>query len=131
MKISGENKQNFSENIRENQGILFLNNGGNPERAIEELMSYFRKTWPNESVTPKMHLLESHCVDFIRNCGLGLNIYGEQGVESMHAEFNSMNSTFCHMKGVQRLKSVLSEHYIKNSPEALKIRPTIKKRKAL
>ena len=101
------------------------------ERPIEELMSYFRKTWPNESITPKMHLLESHCVDFLRNWGLGLDIYGEQGVESMHAEFNSMNSAFCHMKGVKRLKSILSEHYIKNSPEALKIRPTIKKRKAL
>ena len=93
-------------------------------------MSYFLKTWPNESITPKMHLLKRHCVDFIRNWGLVLDIYGEQGVESMHAEFNSMNSTFSHTKGVQRLKSILSELYIKNSPEALKIRSTIKKRKA-
>nr|XP_047123398.1 uncharacterized protein LOC124806476 isoform X2 [Hydra vulgaris] len=99
------------------------------ERAIDKLMSYFRKTWPNESITPKMHLLESHCVDFIRNWNSGLDIYGEQGLESMHAEFNSMNSTFCHMKGKQRLRSILSNHYIKNSPEALIIRPTIKKRK--
>ena len=93
-------------------------------------MSYFLKTWPNESITPKMHLLESHCVDSLRNWGLGLDIYGEQGVESMHAEFNSMNSAFCHMKGVKRPKSILFEDYIKNSSEALKIRPTIKKRKA-
>nr|XP_047133997.1 uncharacterized protein LOC124812047 isoform X3 [Hydra vulgaris] len=99
------------------------------ERAIDKLMSYFRKTWPNESITPKMHLLESHCVDFIRNWNSGLDIYGEQGLESMHAEFNSMNNTFCHMKGKQRLRSILSNHYIKNSPEALIIRPTIKKRK--
>jgi hypothetical protein len=100
------------------------------EAAIRELMSYFRKTWPNESITPKMHLLESHCADFIRNWGLGLDIYGEQGLESMHAEFNSMNSTFCHMKGKQRLESILSNHYIKNSLEALEIRPTIQERKA-
>ena len=93
-------------------------------------MSYFRKTWPNESITPKMHFLESHCVDFTRNWGSGLNIYGEQGVGSIHAKLNSMNSTFCHMKKAQRLKNILSE-YIKNSLDALKIRPTIKKRKAL
>ena len=83
------------------------------------------------SITPKMHMLESNCVDFIRNWGLGLDIYGEQGVESMHAEFNDMNSNFSHMKGAQQLKCILPEHYIKNSPEALKIRPTIKKGKAL
>nr|XP_047131748.1 uncharacterized protein LOC124810629 isoform X2 [Hydra vulgaris] len=98
--------------------------------AIGKLISYFRKTWPNESITPKMHLLESHCADFIRNWGLGLDIYGEQGLESMHVEFNSMNSTFCHMKGKQRLESILSNHYIKNSLEALEIRPTIQERKS-
>ena len=33
-EISGKNKQNFSEKISENQGILFQFNGGNPDGII-------------------------------------------------------------------------------------------------
>nr|XP_047133795.1 uncharacterized protein LOC124811881 [Hydra vulgaris] len=59
------NFMNLSEIINNNP-LLEL------EGVIGELMSYFRKTRPNEPITPKTHLLESHCVDFIRNWGLVL-----------------------------------------------------------
>ena len=47
------------------------------ELAIVDLMQYFRKTWPKESITPKLHLLENHAVDFIRKWGIGFGMYGE------------------------------------------------------
>ena len=50
-----------------------------------------------------------------------IDIYGEQGVESMHAEFNSMNSNFCHTKAVQRLKCILSENYIKRFSQKIEV----------
>nr|XP_047127858.1 uncharacterized protein LOC124808705 isoform X1 [Hydra vulgaris] len=35
------------------------------ETAVCELMKFFRSTWPNESITPKMHLLENHIGVFL------------------------------------------------------------------
>ena len=34
-------------------------------------------------------MLEDHVTDFVRKWGLGLGVYGEQGGESIHAEFNT------------------------------------------
>ena len=53
-------------------------------------MSYWRNKWPEESVTPKMHMLENHACDFIKKWGVGFGFYGEQGGESVHALFNQI-----------------------------------------
>ncbi|XP_065672288.1 uncharacterized protein LOC124815234 [Hydra vulgaris] len=97
--------------------------------AIRTLMEYYRLTWPSASVTPKMHLLESHVIQFIQKWGLGIGVYGEQGGESLHAEFNNLNRLFWHMKGCSRLKSTLKEHYLRNHSKAKAMKPEIKKRK--
>ena len=49
------------------------------ESAIESFMQHWRTNWPNESVTPKMHILEEHTVPFIKKWKLGCGFYGEQG----------------------------------------------------
>ena len=49
------------------------------ETAIEDYMMYWRTQWPNESVTPKMHIMEEHVVPFIKKWKLGCGFYGEQG----------------------------------------------------
>ena len=56
-----------------------MNSNFDLEKSVKELMNFFRETWPNESVTPKLHMLEDHAGDFMRKWGLGLGIYGEQG----------------------------------------------------
>ena len=56
-------------------------------------MSFFRKTWPKESITPKLHMLESHATSFISKWGAGFGLYGEQGAESLHAVFNKLHHT--------------------------------------
>ena len=94
-------------------------------------MEYYQLTWPSASVTPKMHLLESHVIQFIQKWGLGIGVYGEQGGESLHAEFNNLNRLFWHMKGCCRLKSTLKEHYLRNHPKAKAMKPERKKIKKI
>ncbi|XP_065655233.1 uncharacterized protein LOC136081633 [Hydra vulgaris] len=99
------------------------------ENRIKDFMKYFRENWPNASITPKLHLLEYHALPFIRKWGVGLGTYGEQGGESLHAEINRMKSTYCHMKGVRRLKSMMNGHFIKNNPTVKKYQKKAQPRK--
>ena len=55
------------------------------------MMGYLRNTWPKVSITPKLHMLEDHVVEFIKRWGKGLGTYGEQGGESIHPTFNRYN----------------------------------------
>lgn len=55
---------------------------------ISKYMRLYRSTFPNSTVTVKQHLLEHHVVPFLRNYPFGLNFFGEQGGESIHAKFN-------------------------------------------
>ena len=50
------------------------------DNAITELMHYFRVTWPEQSITTKLHLLEDHALPFIQKWGAGFGLYGEQKV---------------------------------------------------
>ena len=42
-------------------------------------MGYYRKIWPKETMTPKLYMLESHAINFLKNWGAGFVMYGEQG----------------------------------------------------
>lgn len=97
-------------------------------------MTYYRNNRPNQSVTPKMHLLEYHAVPFIRKWGSGFGLYGEQGVESLHAVFNSLKISYQAMKSPsERLTAMMKEHYSRVNPDTLKYKealvPITKKRK--
>ena len=93
-------------------------------------MAYFRRTWPSVKITPKLHMLEDHVVDFIAKWGAGLGYYGEQGGESLHAQFNVLNKTYSAVKNNKcRLEYILKEHYCRVNPEAKALEPVVKKRK--
>ena len=76
--------------------------------------------------------LEEHVTEFIHKWSLGLGLYGEQGGESIRAEFNNLHWMFCRMKpNSRRLMSMLKEHHVKVHPLAKKLKPEIqRKRKA-
>ena len=100
------------------------------EVAINDLLSYFREEWPDESITPKLHILEKHIIPFIKRWHYGMGKYGEQGGEGIHAEFNSLTRVYCRMRSnAQRVESMLKEHSIRTHPLAKKIKPMIKRRK--
>ena len=46
-------------------------------------MSHWRVNFPNETVSPKMHMLEDHIVPFLEKWKLGCGFYGEQGMYSI------------------------------------------------
>ena len=102
------------------------------KNSIQDLMAFFRKNWPNQSITPKLHMLEDHATEFIKKWGYGLGLYGEQGGESIHPEFNNLAITYSSMKGTRRLHSMLKEHYLRVHPLAKKMKPSVitRKRKA-
>lgn len=69
-------------------------------------------------------MLEDHAVDFIKKWGSGFGTYGEQGAESIHAEFNKMKINYNNMyPPTRRLTAILHEHYRKVYPESTALRP--------
>ena len=82
-------------------------------------------------ISPKLHLLEHHTAPLMRRLRIGLGLLGEQGAESLHSSFNSLQSKFKNIPGeLLRLKSVADQHLLTTTDEANVLRPLPKKRKA-
>ena len=61
--------------------------------TIDRLMAYYRQHFLAASILPKMHFLD-HTVSFIKQWGTGFGFIGEQGGESVHTEFNSLERVY-------------------------------------
>ena len=82
-------------------------------------MSYYRDAFPEESITPKLHMLEDHVCGFLRKWGASFGLYGEQGMESLHASMNQLIRSFTSMPSKkERLTSVMKEHYMRVNPKS-------------
>lgn len=93
-------------------------------------MVFLRDIFPLQSITPKLHLLEDHAVNFVSAWGTGLGFYGEQGAESIHAEFNGIARLYHAVKpDTNRLLLMTKEHYLRCNPVGQGMVPEIKKRK--
>ena len=69
-------------------------------------------------------------MEFMKKWGSSFGIYGEQGVEGLHATFNSMKLSYRTMHPASsRLKAMLSEHFMRVNPESASLRPKQVKRK--
>jgi len=62
--------------------------------AINKFMQYYRTTFPTATILPKLHLLEDHAVDCIKKWGTGFGFLREQGGESLHEVFNSLQRAY-------------------------------------
>ena len=61
------------------------------EEAITTFMAYYRRMFPEASITVKLHMLEEHLVPFLTQWnGVGFGLMAEQGAESIHHEFNGL-----------------------------------------
>lgn len=90
------------------------------ELTIEAYTAFFRKEFPNETVPPKMHLLERHTVPFIRQWQVGLGFHGEQGGESVHARLNTIQRDVRGLKDdLAILESVMKTHWLQTHPGAI------------
>ncbi len=93
-------------------------------------MAFYRREFLHPSVLPKMHFLEEHVVPWIKNWGAAPGMMGEQGTESIHANFNRIELSYRNMihNRVERLKSVVQQHHLQISPQNLKLNPVTRKR---
>ena len=93
-------------------------------------MQYLRLNWPSINISPKLHMLEDHVVDFVEEWRAGLGFYGEQGGESIHKEFNNMTHRYANIRNpVDRLKYTMNQHLMTVFPRAQDLKPNIRKRK--
>lgn len=93
-------------------------------------MAFYRETFPEASILPKMHMLEVHVVPWLRQYGVGLGLMGEQGAESIHAAINSIKKAYTNIPDkVKRLECILHEHHRQVCPTLAKQQPIIKRRK--
>ena len=87
------------------------------EFDIEQYMHYFRQSFPDTSITPKQHILECHCLDFIKKYKCGLGLMGEQGGEECHATINILKSrTYGVQREEDRITLLMNEHQTLVSP---------------
>ena len=93
-------------------------------------MSFLRLNWPNDSIPPKLHMLEDHVIEFLTQWRAGLGFYGEQGGESIHAEISRMTNRYSSIRNpVDRLKYTMNQHLLTTFPKAQLLKPQIKRRK--
>lgn len=98
---------------------------------IVDFMSYYRQHFPNATVLPKMHMLEEHVVPWLKKFHVGFGLLGEQGIESIHAHFNSLERTYKSIhEEVARLRNLMKEHLLHIAPENIAATPEVKRRKS-
>ena len=105
-------------------------------RCIQHFLAKARESVVSRQlgrIAPKLHLLESHVVPSIRRLGMGLGLLAEQGSETIHAKFNSLNRDYHAIPNrLQRLRAVAEQHLVGTLPQHESIHPKqTRKRKSL
>ena len=100
------------------------------KRSVDTYLRYYRSKFPQVRLTLKQHLLEDHCIEWLKRTKMGFGLMGEQGVESIH---HKMNDICSYMRGIKkptaRLLSGVEEHYLSTLPQIKEQYPEPKKRK--
>ena len=87
-------------------------------------MMFYRKNFPRATITPKLHMLEDHVLPWMNQWHVGFGCMGEQGAESLHANFNNTERSYINMKNkVDRLKRVLENHHLQILPSNTSLHP--------
>ena len=76
--------------------------------CINEFFAFYRSTFPESTVTTKLHILEDHVVPFSYK---QMESWIGDDVWAIHARFNTLERTYCGMPDkLQRLKCIVLEH---------------------
>ena len=94
------------------------------ENSIVDFMKYLRITWPEQRISPKLHMLEEHMVEFISKWHVGCGFYGEQGGESIHKYINGLRRIYSSVKkDTDRLHCIMKQHLLSCHPAPKAIQP--------
>ena len=89
---------------------------GHIQRQIDKYLAYYRENFPNK-ILPKHHILEDHTPTWINRWEVGMALHGEQGGESVHSEFNSLQRAACGIRNeLDQLMAMMRDHHMKCSP---------------
>ena len=55
---------------------------------VDDLLCFIRQHWANDTIPPKLHLLENHAADFIERWSTGHGIYGEHREPNLSIKFS-------------------------------------------
>ena len=87
------------------------------KEAISAYMTFYRGNCIQENVIPKQHILEKHCVEWVRSWGFGLALHGEQGGEEMHSSVNNLKRRAWGMRNsADKLRLLMKEQLTQTSP---------------
>ena len=104
------------------------------EYYVKVFMEYYRtqfpkEEYPNATILPKMHLLEDHMADWLRQHHLAAGLKGEQGAESIHADINKLEMDYKNTKEkLHHLKNLFEMYTIETDATLLIIKPEVKPR---
>lgn len=100
------------------------------DTCVKTYMSFYRQVFPSVAVIPKQHLLEHHCVPWIRRWGTGMALLGEQGGEETHATVNALLRKVWGLRNKQQqLKTLLTEQLAVVAPSFHNVFPQTPKQK--
>lgn len=98
--------------------------------AIKDFFEYYRATFPEESTTLKMHILEHHILEQIKFTGFGLGLLCEQGGELLHRRWNVVKFSTRQVRSPRvRLRTTLKKYLTKCMLEVIAHVRLPKKRK--
>ena len=97
---------------------------------VKEFLKYYRETFPDASILPKIHMLEDHMVDWLKRFHLGAGFMGEQGAESIHAHLNRLGTTYQNIPNdLDKLKYIFKMYTLETATCLQSLEPPVKTRK--
>lgn len=83
------------------------------ESSIQKFLKQYHSMFPDSAITPKMHILQEHVLEWMKTWHVGLGLHGEQGAESVHNKFNQLQCQFaCIRDPLNQLKLIFKEHHV-------------------
>jgi hypothetical protein len=80
-------------------------------------MKHYRDNFPKETVTPKQHMLEEHVIPSLAKWGVGLALFGEQGVEQSHSMINALKGRARGIRNPRdRIRILMEQHFLSVAP---------------
>ena len=99
------------------------------EEVIGLYMRHYRNKFPNK-ITPKHHILEKHCVSWMRARRFGMGFHGEQGWEMLHSTIAKIEQRARGMRhGGTKIAFTMETSILQTTPELTKIVPQPKSHK--
>ena len=86
--------------------------------CIKDLLDTYRRMFPGQNITPKLHLLEDHAVQQLSKFRVGFGLLNEQGGELIHTHFNRTGRIVHGMRdNLQRLMAIMRRHLTSTIPD--------------